>query len=125
MVLDPRVALFQEFKKDYGRTYTGEEEVRRFANFKAALEKIEELNKINVAGGGDECFGITETADRDDDEKSHMRGRANHYDDRFEVLTWFHRYRVCHATYALASRYTHHADHPLPSTSGLAGARAD
>ena len=51
MVLDPRVTLFQEFKKDHGRTYTGEEEVRRFGNFKAALEISDSLGTAGFAGG--------------------------------------------------------------------------
>jgi C1A family cysteine protease len=85
MVLDPRVTLFKEFQVKYGRTYSGEEEEeRRFDLFVKTLEKIDELNKLNVAAGGDVSFGITDTADRDEDEKTHMRGRANHYDDRFE-----------------------------------------
>lgn len=80
----PARKQFDDFKSQFGRVYEdADEEARRFEIFTKNIVKMEKLNAINVAHGGDRVFGVTLAADLDDDEKTHMRGRAGHYDDRF------------------------------------------
>lgn len=65
---------FESFKKDFDRRYSFDEEARRFNNFKATLDLIEEKNAAQIAKGNDPTNGITQFADMTQEEFKKMNG---------------------------------------------------
>lgn len=70
-----KTALFEEFKSTFGRQYeTPEEELTRFENFKAFIERVDERNALEASNGGSGTHGVTRFADWTEDEFSGLLG---------------------------------------------------
>jgi cathepsin F len=56
-------SLFAQFKTDFNKTYTADEELHRFANFKASIARVNEGNADRKSRGADETQGVTKFSD--------------------------------------------------------------
>lgn len=72
-------ALYEQFKIDHSRSFTAEEDSERFTVFKKNLKFIDALNAQNPLA----LFGITESADRTEEERAmnRMSGKWTKYDE--------------------------------------------
>ena len=62
--------LFKQFQSDFDRAYdTSDEESLRLSHFKLSLKRIDSLNRMNPLA----LFGITDMADKSDDERAMRR----------------------------------------------------
>ena len=66
---------WQLFKRDFKRSYVSvEEEVARFANFKANVERADQMNAEQIARGSEPIFGVTKFSDWTEEETKRLRG---------------------------------------------------
>lgn len=55
--------LWEQFKKDFHRSYSEEEETTRWRNFQETLQLIADRNAAEISAGGTSVHGITKFAD--------------------------------------------------------------
>jgi hypothetical protein len=55
--------LWEKFKRDYNRRYTGTEDKYRFANFVQGLKRADELQQKETQQQGVRTFGVNRFAD--------------------------------------------------------------
>ncbi|KAJ8728208.1 hypothetical protein PYW08_016593 [Mythimna loreyi] len=65
-------ALFEDFIKEYNRQY--KDEADKEAHFKAFVESLEKINKLNDDESSTATFGINKFADYTEEERKNMFG---------------------------------------------------